>query len=63
MAGSRPSSVPIYVGTKLLVEQCPTTPVEMEDMVHVPYASSVGSLMYSMVYTRPYIAQAMGVLR
>jgi hypothetical protein len=28
----------------------------------VPYESAVGSLMYAMVYTRPDIAQAMGVL-
>ena len=27
-----------------------------------PYASAVGSLMYAMVYTRPYIAHVMGVL-
>jgi hypothetical protein len=31
-------------------------------MSHVPYASAVGSLMYAMVYTRSYIAHAMGVL-
>jgi hypothetical protein len=31
-------------------------------MCHVPYASVVGSLMYAMVCTRPYIAHAVGVL-
>jgi hypothetical protein len=31
-------------------------------MYHVPYASAVGSLMYAMVYTRPNIAHAVGVL-
>jgi hypothetical protein len=31
-------------------------------MSHVPYASAVGSLMYAMVCTRPYIAHAVGVL-
>lgn len=31
-------------------------------MSHVPYASVVGSLMYVMVCTRPYIAHAVGVL-
>ena len=31
-------------------------------MSHVPYASVVGSLMYSMVYSRPYIAHVVGVL-
>ena len=28
----------------------------------VPYASVVGSLMYAMVCTRPYISQEVGVL-
>jgi hypothetical protein len=34
----------------------------MEDMDLVPYVGLVGSLMYVMFYTRPNIAQAMGVL-
>jgi hypothetical protein len=45
------------------VNQCPKTEEEEEDMCHVPYASVVGSLMYAMVYTRPDIAHAVGVLR
>jgi hypothetical protein len=32
-------------------------------MSHVPYASVVGNLMYVMVYTRPYISHAVGVVR
>jgi hypothetical protein len=55
--------VPIPVGVKLFVDQCPKTHEEEEDMSHVPYASEVGSLMYAMVCTRPYIAHAVGVLR
>jgi len=31
-------------------------------MSRVPYASAVSSLMYAMVYTRPDIAHAVGVL-
>ena len=31
-------------------------------MSHVPYASAVGFLMYSIVYTRPNISHAVGVL-
>jgi len=31
-------------------------------MSKVPYASVVGSLMYEMVYTRPDIAHAVGVV-
>jgi hypothetical protein len=55
--------VPILVGVKLSIYQCPKTQEEEEDMSHVPYASVVGSLMYAMVCTRLDIAHAMGVLR
>eukprot|EP00253_Pinus_taeda_P013882 PITA_13882 len=43
-------------------ELCPKTQEEEEDISHVPYASAVYSLMYAMVYTRPNIAHAVGVL-
>eukprot|EP00253_Pinus_taeda_P021354 PITA_21354 len=43
-------------------ELCPKTQEEEEDMSRVPYASAVGSLMYVMVCTRPYIAHVVGVL-
>ena len=54
--------VHIPVGVRLSVEQCPKTREEEEDMSHVHYASVVGSLMYAMVYSRPDIAHAVGVL-
>eukprot|EP00253_Pinus_taeda_P012475 PITA_12475 len=54
--------VPILVGVKLFVEQCPKTQEEEEDMYLVPYASAVGSLMYAMVCTRTDIAHGVGVL-
>jgi hypothetical protein len=54
--------VPIPVGVKLFVDQCLKTWEEEEDMPRVPYASAVGSLIFSMVCTRPYIAHTVGVL-
>jgi hypothetical protein len=54
--------VPILVGARLIVEQCPKTQEEIEDMACVPYASVVGILMYVMVCTRPDISHAVGVL-
>jgi hypothetical protein len=56
MKECKPFKVPIHVGVKLYVDQCPKTQEEEEDMSRVPYASAVGSLMYAMVCTRPYIA-------
>ena len=35
---------------------------DKEEMARVPYASTVGSLMYVMLCTRPDIAQAVGVI-
>jgi len=54
--------VPIPVGVKLSAKQCPKTQEEEEDMSCVPYASSVSSMMYAMVFSRPNIAHAVGVL-
>jgi hypothetical protein len=63
MQECKPVKVLILVGVKFFVDQCPKTHEEEEDMSHVPYASAVGNLMYAMVYTRPNIAHAVGVLR
>ena len=41
---------------------CPKTPEEKEKMSRVPYASAVGSLMYAMMCTRPYICYAIGLV-
>jgi hypothetical protein len=41
---------------------CPKTQGEIEYMSRVPYSSTVGSLMYAMVCTRPDITHAVGVV-
>jgi hypothetical protein len=53
---------PILVGERIIIEQCPKTQEEIEDMEYVPYVSVVGSLVYAMVFTRPDITHAVGVL-
>ena len=53
MQECKPIKIPIPVGVKLSMDQCPKTHEEDEDMSLVPYASVVGNLMYAMVYTRP----------
>jgi hypothetical protein len=62
MHGSKPIKVPIPIGVNLSANQCPKTREEEKDMSHVQYAIAIGSLMYAMVYTRPDIAHAVGVL-
>eukprot|EP00253_Pinus_taeda_P012410 PITA_12410 len=62
MYDSKPVKVPIPIGVKLYVEECPKTQQEEEYMSRVPYASAVGSLMYAMVCTRLDIAHDVGVL-
>eukprot|EP00253_Pinus_taeda_P027758 PITA_27758 len=58
---SKSVKVPIPVGVKLSVEQCPKTQEYEENISRIPYASAVSSLMYVMVYTRPDIAHAVRV--
>ena len=62
MGYCKPLSVLISMGTKRLVEQCHTTLTVLEDTIFVPYASVVGSFMYGIFFTRPYISQVVGIL-
>jgi hypothetical protein len=39
-------------------KQCPSTSDEQERMRLIPYASGIGSIMYAMLYTRPYASYA-----
>ncbi|GKB66448.1 retrovirus-related pol polyprotein from transposon TNT 1-94 [Tanacetum coccineum] len=47
---------------KLSKKQAPKTEASRRRMAKVPYASAVGSVMYTMVCTRPDIAHAVGVV-
>jgi ATP-binding cassette subfamily B (MDR/TAP) protein 1 len=40
----------------------PSNEAEMMEMSRLPYASAVESLMFSMICTRPDIAQAVGAV-
>ena len=63
MKDCSPSVAPIRKGDKLSLNQCLKNDLEKESMKNIPYASTVGSLMYAQVCTRPDIAYAVGVLR
>jgi hypothetical protein len=62
MQNEKPVSTPLASHFKLTKEMCPKTQEEIEYMSRVPYSSTVGSLMYAMVCTRPDIAHAVGVV-
>ncbi|KAA0040367.1 gag/pol protein [Cucumis melo var. makuwa] len=62
MQNSKKDLLPFRHGVHLSKEQCPKTPQEIEDMRRILYASAVGSLMYDMLYTRPDICYAVGIV-
>ena len=58
MSNAKPVSTPLANHFRLSMDQCPKTNREIEDIAKVPYASVVRCLMYTMVYTRSDLAQA-----
>ncbi|KAE8725614.1 Purple acid phosphatase 10 [Hibiscus syriacus] len=62
MQDVKPVSTPLGVHFRLSKEQSPKMEEERTHMVKVTYASAIGSRMYVMIYTRPYIAHAVGAV-
>ena len=62
ISNCKPVSTSLATHFKLNSDKCPTSEKDKEEMKKVPYASSVGSLMYVMVCTRENIARAVGVV-
>ena len=62
MSNSKHVCSPLTSHFKLRSKQCTSSDEEKDEMKKVSYASAVGSLMYVMVYTRPDIAHAAGVV-
>ena len=59
---AKPVSTHLANHFKLSKRSCPTTNKEKKEMTIVPYSSTVRSLMYAMVYTRPDITQRLELL-
>ncbi|CAM8954553.1 unnamed protein product [Rhodiola kirilowii] len=61
MQDSKKGFLPMQHGVYLSKTQCPKTPVELEKMNQITYASAIGSIMYVIVCTRPDVAYALSM--
>ena len=59
---SKKGFAPFRYGINLSQDHCPKTIEEKEYMKTIPYASTVGSLMYVMLCTRPDICYSVGIV-
>ena len=62
MKEAKPVNTPLGSHFKLNKRSCPSTKEENKKMAAIPYLSTVGSLMYAMVCTKPDIAYVIGVV-
>ena len=62
MSEAKPVGSTLPENCKLSGKLSPKTKAEKAEMMKIPYASAVGSLMYAMVCTRPDIGYAVGVV-
>jgi hypothetical protein len=59
---AKPIDTPLATDLKLSVDLCPCDEKGKEEIGKIPYASVVGSLVYTMVCTQPYITYSVGVV-
>ena len=62
MENCSPSVAPLVRGDKFNLDHCPKSNLEWEQMESIPYASAIGSLLYTQVCIRPDIAYAVEML-
>ena len=53
--------LPVLQGVNLSKTQCPTNAEDREKMKVIPYASTIGSIMYAMLCTRPDVCLAISI--
>ena len=56
MQNAKPVTTPLAAHFRLSYALCPQSDEEVDYMSRVPYSSSMGSLMYAMVCSRPDLA-------
>ena len=62
MSKTKEVSIPLAGHFKLSIKQCPINEKDKKDIKKILYASTVGSLMYVIVCTRPDITHTIGVV-
>ena len=62
MEESKRGYLPMSQGIHLSKRMSPKTPKERNRMSSIPYTSTVGSIMYAMLCTRPDVAYALGIV-
>ena len=63
MDQSKKEFLPVLQGVKLSKTQSPTTTEDREIMKAIPYASTIGSIKYAMLCTRPIVYPALSLAR
>ena len=63
MDRSKKGCLPLLQGVKLSKTQSPTTAEDRERMKVIRYASTIGSIKYAMLCTRPVVCLAMSLAR
>ncbi|GJX05479.1 hypothetical protein Tco_0191395 [Tanacetum coccineum] len=62
MENSKKGNLPLHHGIKISKDLCPKTDDELDKMSRVPYASAIGSIMYTMTCTRPDVLFALSMV-
>ena len=62
MHNCKPVGVPLVGHFILLKAQCPVSNSELSKMEGIPYANAIGTIMYSMISTRPDLAYTISLL-
>lgn len=62
MSQARPVPIPLSAQFKLSKTQAPKIDEKDQQMMEIPYANIVGSIMYSMVCSRPDLAYALSIV-
>lgn len=62
MKNAKDATVPLGGHFRLFSELCSSTDLEKENMLSMFYSNVVGSVMYTMICTRPNLSYAINVL-